>query len=138
MATVGEIVASALWLLRVVDPEESPEASHYERCIEILNRSMARIEGNRSPLGWAAVKSPDDTLPVEAKHEDLVIHILAVAARPVYGATLDSDVAQRYRELMSDLHRDMAIDSPIQSNHSLPEPDASVGGCAIISGSGWV
>jgi len=139
MATVGSIVASALWLLRIVDPEESPEASHYERCIEKLNTAMARLEGNRTCLGWAPVSQPDEILPLAPENEDLAIHVLAVAVRPIYGATLDPDVMARYRELMGDLYRDMAVNSPIQSNHSLPEPDAGYPRHgSITSGAGWV
>jgi hypothetical protein len=139
MATVGSIVASALWLLRVVDPEESPGPAQYERCIETLNRAMARLEGNRTSLGWAPVSNPDEAFPLDPKHEDLAIHVLAAAVRPVYGSTLDPDVLQRHRELLADLHRDMAIDSPIQGNHSLPGPDSGIASreFSTPSGAGW-
>lgn len=127
MATVGGIVASALWLLRVVDPEENPEAAQYERCIEKLNSTMARMEGNRATLGWSPVSNPDDPFPLTPEHEELAIHALAVAVRPIYGANLDPDVMQRYRELVADMQRDNAVSSPIQGNHSLPSPNAGRG-----------
>jgi hypothetical protein len=138
MSTVGEIVASALWLLRIVDPEDSPEPAQYERCIETLNRTMARMEANRVAIGWAPVSQPDDPFPLAPQYEDLAIHVLAVAVRPVYGASIDPDVLQRHRELLSDLHRDMAVNSPIQSNHSLPSPDAVSGYVRDVrNGIGW-
>jgi len=140
MATVGSTVAAALWLLRVVDPDESPEPYHYERCIGRLNAAMARIEGNRAYLGWVAVSHPEDILPLEPEHEDLAVHVLYMAARPIYGVPVDPDVSARYRQLMTDLYRDMANNSPIQSNHSLPYPDSynDYYGVDIRTGSGWV
>lgn len=114
MSTVARVVRSALMQLGVLDAEEAPKAVHMVDAMEAMNQMMARWEANGLSLGWSAVTTPTQDMPVPFEAEEAVIYNLAVRLRPAYNATLHPDVMQLAEMSLSALRRDVKVASPLR------------------------
>lgn len=113
MPTVLAVVTRALRLLRVVDPNESPEAVSVVTAIDALNPMMMRWEANGISLGWSPVQSGDEDLPAPAEAEQAITFNLAATLRPEYGVTLDPEIYAIAEAGLADLRRDVAVANPM-------------------------
>lgn len=119
MSEVIKTVSRALRLLRVIDPNESPEAEQVTGAIDALNDMMQRWEANGLALGWSAVEAPTDVLPVPLEAEEAVAFNLAIVLRPEYGVAIDPDVYQRAEDGLNALRRDVLVANPLQMRSRL-------------------
>lgn len=113
MPEVNRIVSRALRLLRVIDPNESPEAEQMEGAIEALNGMMRRWEANGLSLGWSDVSGPSDDVPAPDEALDAIVFNLATKLRPEYGVALESDVYINADQGLAALRRDVKVASPL-------------------------
>lgn len=113
MTTAAQIVGRALRLLRVVDPNEAPEAEDFETARVALNSMLRRWEANGLALGWQDVQNPADELAIPAEADQAVAFNLAVMLRAEYGVTLDPDVFTMATDGLADLRRDMLVANPL-------------------------
>jgi hypothetical protein len=120
MTKVAEIIVGALGLLRVIDPNEAPEAEDAEGAIASLNRMMARWEANGYSVGWSPVSNPDDDMPTPVETDEAIMYNLAVRLRPFYGVAVDPDVFNEARRLKSDVLADVFSSSPMSMEPGLP------------------
>lgn len=94
MTQVATIINDALGILRVLDPNEAPEAEDAASAIRALNLMMRAWEVDGLSLGWSDVSSPADTLPAPPEAEEAMTYHLAIRLRARYGAALEPDVVQ--------------------------------------------
>ena len=113
MPEVNKIVSRALRLLRVIDPNESPEAEQMAGAIEALNGMMRRWEANGLSLGWSDVSVPSDEVPAPDEAIDAIVFNLATKLRPEYGAALEQDVYINADQGLSALRRDIKVANPM-------------------------
>ena len=113
MPEVSRIVSRALRLLRVIDPNESPEAEQMVGAIEALNGMMRRWEANGLSLGWSDVSVPSDEVPAPDEAIDAIVFNLATKLRPEYGAALEQDVYINADQGLSALRRDIKVANPM-------------------------
>lgn len=127
MSTVASIVARSLRLIRVLDPDETPEPSAMEGAIQALNAFMRRLEANGVAMGWQDVSNPADPLPVPPEAEQMVAAGLGLLLAPEYGKTPDAIVVAMYKDGLSDLQRDVLTAAPLQLRNDLPWASARGG-----------
>lgn len=120
MTKVAEIVTGALGLLRVLDPNEAPEAEDSQTAISTLNRMMARWEANGYSVGWSPVSNPDDDLPSPLEADDAIMYNLAVRLRPHYGVAMDADMFDEARRLKGDVLADVFAANPMEMERGIP------------------
>jgi len=120
MTTAANIVSRALRLLRVLDPNEAPEAEDFETARVALNSMVRRWEANGLALGWQDIESPSDEMPIPAEAEQAVAFNLALILRAEYGVSLDPDTVQFAQEGLSDLRRDVLVANPLVLRQRLP------------------
>lgn len=113
MPKVIAVVTRALRLLRVVDPNEAPEAVHVTTAIVAMNAMVTRWEANGISIGWSPVESGDEDLPAPAEAEQAITFNLATTLRPEYGVPLDPDIYAVAETGLSDLRRDVAVANPM-------------------------
>ena len=113
MPEVNKIVSRALRLLRVIDPNESPESEQMEGAIEALNGMMRRWEANGLSLGWSDVEGPSDEVPAPDEAIDAIVFNLATKLRPEYGAALEADVYINADQGLAALRRDVKVANPL-------------------------
>lgn len=129
MSKVGEVVRDALLLLRVVDADETPAARPVQDGIRSLNLMMTSLESEGLSLGWSAVATPDDAMPVMAEAEEAITYMLATRLRPLYGVAIDPDVQDRARSLLGLLRAQVAsADYSRLSYPDLPSGQGRPGG----------
>lgn len=110
---ISDLIARSLRILRVLDPDEAPEARQYETALVALNGMMRRWEANGIALGWNDILAPGDTLPAPPEAEEAIAFNLALTLRTEYGVQLDPDVIAIAKENLSLLRRDVAIANPL-------------------------
>lgn len=120
MTTAAQIVGRALRLLRVVDPNEAPEAEDFETARVALNSMLRRWEANGLALGWQDVENPADEVYIPAEADQAVAFNLAVMLRAEYGVSLDPDVFAMATDGLADLRRDMLVANPLVLVPRLP------------------
>lgn len=113
MPKVLTVITRALRLLRLVDPNEAPEAEDVSTAIAALNPMMMRWEANGISVGWSPVTSGDEDLPAPAEAEQAITFNLAATLRPEYGVPLDPEVYAIAESGLSDLRRDVAVANPM-------------------------
>lgn len=122
MTTVAKLVARSLRLIQVIDPSQSVDDQDMETAIEALNAMMQRWEADLLSLGWSAVASPSDVLPIPVEAEQAVAYALAVILAPEYGITPLPAVTQLANNGLNDLLRDQAVATPIRPILDCPMP----------------
>lgn len=120
MTTAANIVARALRLLRVLDPNEATEAEDFETARVAMNSMLRRWEANGLALGWQDIENPADEMPIPAEAEQAVTFNLALTLRPEYGVSLDPDVVAMAQEGLSELRRDVLVANPLVLRPRLP------------------
>ncbi len=120
MATVLQLVSRSLRLLGVLDANMVPAAEDMATAITALNAMMARWEANGLAVGWAAVDSAVDTLPVPAEAEEAVAYNLACKLASEYGVQPRQDVVTEARDGLAALRRDRIVSAPITVCSDLP------------------
>jgi hypothetical protein len=128
--TATEMVAWALQLIRVVSPAETLTEFQFTQGARALNALLRRWEADGLPMGFQPVSGPTDPLTIPEETTEAVAYNLALKLRPLFGATLERDVADTaeagYRALLRDVYSAMP---PIQIIDQ-PRP-------ASWWGSGW-
>lgn len=122
MTTVAKLVARSLRLIQVIDPSQSVDDQDMETAIEALNAMMQRWEADLLSLGWSAVASPSDVLPIPVEAEQAVAYALAVIVASEYGVTPLPAVTQLANNGLNDLLRDQAVATPIRPILDCPMP----------------
>lgn len=120
MPEVSKIVSRALRLLRVIDPNESPEAEQMVGAIEALNGMMRRWEANGLSLGWSDVSGPSDEVPAPDEAIDAMVFNLATKLRPEYGVALEQDVYVMADQGLAALRRDVYTSNAHHLKSRLP------------------
>lgn len=113
MPEVNKIVSRALRLLRIIDPNESPEAEQMAGAIEALNGMMRRWEANGLSLGWSDVTDQADIVPAPDEAIDAIVFNLATKLRPEYGVPLEPDVYINADQGLGALRRDIKVANPM-------------------------
>lgn len=119
---VEELVARALRLIKVLDPNEAIEASDYETARFALNTMMARIEADGISVGWQDVDNPADELPLPPEAVEAIAYNLAIALADEYGQSITPSIATKAEQGLSSLYRDVLNANPIISRSSGPLP----------------
>lgn len=122
MTTVADFVKDALVLLKVTPAAQPVKAHDMATGLRTLNRLMARNEANAIALGWAPVTSPGDDLPLPAEAEEPILYALAVRLAPFWGVAVSLDIARGAWNGESDLARDQAVATPVDSIVCVPVP----------------
>lgn len=107
------IISRALRLLRVLDPNEAPEAEDSQTALEVLNQMLRRWEADGIALGWNTLALVTNELTIPEEAEEAVAYNLAVKLRPEYGVTIDPDVRETARKGLDALRRDVLNATPI-------------------------
>lgn len=111
--TVTELVARALRLLRVIDPNQAVKPHDMATALVALNAMARRWEANGVALGWTPVSNPSDTVPVPPEAEEAIAYGLAMTLRPEYGVPIEPDVVAVARQSYTLLQRDQIVANPI-------------------------
>lgn len=119
---VEELVARALRLIKVLDPNEAIEASDYETARFALNTMMARIEADGISVGWQDVDNPADELPLPPEAVEAIAYNLAIALADEYGQSITPSIATKAEQGLSSLYRDVLNANPIINRSSGPLP----------------
>lgn len=119
---VEELVARALRLIKVLDPNEAIEASDYETARFALNAMMARIEADGISVGWQDVDNPADELPLPPEAVEAIAYNLAIALADEYGQSITPSIATKAEQGLSSLYRDVLNANPIINRSSGPLP----------------
>lgn len=135
MTTVAKAVARALRLIQVIDPNQTVKASDMETGIEALNAMMQRWEADLLSLGWSAVSSPQDVMPIPVEAEQAVAYNLALMLAPEYGVNPLPAVVEYARSGLNDLLRDQAVATPILPILDCPAPQNWNG--KTLNGESW-
>ncbi len=87
MATVMEIIESALRLLNIIDEEETPSPEQGIKSLHILNDMLADAYRDGIDLGWRPIADTDITVDAPLAPEDIrgVKLWLAIEAAPHFG-----------------------------------------------------
>lgn len=106
-------ISRALRLLRVLDPDEAPEAADAKTALEALNKMMRRWEADGIALGWNTLASVDDEMTIPEEAEDAVDHNLALRMRKEFGVAIDPDLVSDANSLLNALRRDVNVANPL-------------------------
>jgi len=89
MATVQNIVSRAMRELNLISAEEEPDANEASKALSMLNAMALGWSADNIHTGWSTVALTDD-FPLEAKHEEGVVALLAerIAGSRGQGLTL--------------------------------------------------
>lgn len=107
------LIARSLRLLRVIDPNEAPEAEDAQTALEALNQMLRRWEADGIALGWNGVADVTDELTIPDEAIEAVTYNLAVKLRPEYGVSLDADVSSEAIQGLNKLRRDVQNATPL-------------------------
>lgn len=124
MPTVAAVVARALRLVRMLDPNESPEAVDMQTGIEALNAMMVRWEADGVSVGWTPVSGPGDTLPAPDECEEPIVFNLAVRLAVEYSVPLPAKVEEMAVFGLGKVQADVASSDGFRMALDLPRPDA--------------
>jgi hypothetical protein len=122
MTAVSDFIKDALGLIQAVSVNQPIKAQDMATGIRTLNRLMARSEANSIAVGWAAVSSPSEDLPLPAEAEMPVLYALAVALAPHWGIAPSREVMDGAYAFGADLSRDQAVATPVQPIVMVPVP----------------
>ena len=92
MATINDIVLSALKRAEVVDAIEAPEAHQSARAVELLNDMMFALKGRGINVMWST-QTLVDTFPLAEEHKEGVQAMLADKLANEYGKQVATRVA---------------------------------------------
>lgn len=120
MSTVADLVRTALLHLRVTPATQPVKAVDMRDGIAALNAMMTRWEADGIALGWRAVVSASEDVPLPDEAVEAVGYNLALRLRARYGVNLDPDVIAFAREGRDALLRDIAARDGARLGYDLP------------------
>ena len=126
MATVGDIVARTLRLIRVNDATQNPAPEDFATCIVALNAMMARWEADGLSLGWIPVSLPSEPLPAPVEAEECITYQLCGRVADEYGKQVSAVVAAIAGQTYDSLLRDVKNASPIIQCSNAPRAESAV------------
>lgn len=103
MATVAEVVNSALSFILVQASEAAIEPSEAKAAVTRLNRMMASWEGGGIVLGFTPVENLGEEVTVPEYALDAIEQNLAVMIGPQFGGVVSSLLMQNARQAKSDM-----------------------------------
>jgi hypothetical protein len=125
VATVQQTVTRALRTIRVLEASGTPTGADMSTGLQILNSMMARWEADGLALGWVAVTSPSEDLPVPAEADEAIVYNLAARMGMEYGQPLSRELAYAAQSNYDALLRDRIVEMPLNQKNGLPVPDYS-------------
>ena len=98
-ATARVVITDALYLLRVIAEEETPQATALTDGLRFLNRRLHALKTKNADLDYEDI-TLDDDIPVPVELEDAVTYYLAATLGAIWGKQLTPEVAVEAKEAL--------------------------------------